>query len=272
MAPSRVWRRSRPTGAGAGTRANAPEAPLLALSGVAKRRADGCGEVVVLENVTFELAAGEAMGVYGQRRSGKSTLLRLAAALETPDAGSVRFAGKEYSRATPGMRARLLRGPIALLSAEDWLPGARETVLDHVATAVGSSALSLREARRRAMGALDDAGVASIAAEDLASGLSAVERARVMLARALVREPLLLLVDEPAPLPSVIERERFCASLRRLARERGVALLVASEELACLQGLPVLASLSGGELCCTREQAKVVQLPRRRAAAAAERS
>jgi zinc transport system ATP-binding protein len=182
------------------------------------------------------------------------------------------FAGREPAALRPGERARLLRGQVALLCSEQWQPSAGETVLDHVATAAGSASLSLRAARRLAMAALDEAGVAGVAAEEPAGGgLSAAERARVLLARALVRDPRLLLVDEPAPLPSLSERERFCAALRELARARGAALLIASEELACLQGLGVLASLSGGELCSTGEPARVVELPRRRVAAAGER-
>jgi ABC-type molybdenum transport system ATPase subunit/photorepair protein PhrA len=97
--------------------------------------------------------------------------------------------------------------------------------------------------------------------------LSPTERARVMLARALVRAPRLLVVDEPAPLPSLLERERFCALLRSVAHERSIALLVASEELSTLQGIAVLASLSAGELCSTEEPGTVVEFPRRRAAA-----
>ena len=70
-----------------------------------------------------------------------------------------------------------------------------------------------------------------------------------MLARALVREPRLLVVDEPAPMPSLGERERFCALLRATPSERGIALLMASEDLAVLQGLAVLGSIADGELC-----------------------
>ena len=58
-----------------------------------------------------------------------------------------------------------------------------------------------------------------------------------MLARALVREPRLLLVDEPAPMPSLRDRERFCATLREVASERGIALLIASEDMSTLQGV-----------------------------------
>lgn len=255
-------------------------APLLSFEGVTRRHGDspsagGPGgeavvtagrEAVVLADVSFELEHGVGMGIYGERRSGKSTLLRIAAGLEDPDAGSVRVQGRELAGMSGDERARLLRGPLAFLSAEAWAPTPGETVMDHVAMSAGSTGLSLRQARRAALSALDRVGAAGVSAEDMACPLSPGERARVLLARAIVRSPLLLIVDEPAPLPSLMERERFRALLRSVARDLGMALLVASEELSSLQGLPVLASLSGGELCCTREPGAVLDFPRRRAA------
>ena len=88
-------------------------APLLSFANGGKRRREGERESVVLENVCFELQPGGTLGIYGQRRSGKSTLLRLAAGLELSDGGSVRFEGRELERMSGGERARLLRGPIA---------------------------------------------------------------------------------------------------------------------------------------------------------------
>ncbi|HTC61082.1 MAG TPA: ATP-binding cassette domain-containing protein [Solirubrobacteraceae bacterium] len=242
-------------------------APLLSFANVGKHRCEGERKTVVLESVSFELQAGSALGIYGQRRSGKSTLLRLAVGLELPDGGSVRFEGRGLESMSGGERARLLRGPIALLTADGWLPSPGETVMDHVAMSAGSAGLSLREARRRALAALDCVGVAGASAEEMTVSLAPDTRARVMLARALVREPRLLAVDEPAPLPALLERERFCALLREVARERSIALLVASEELSALQGIASLASLSAGELCSTEDQGTVVEFPRRRAGA-----
>jgi putative ABC transport system ATP-binding protein len=242
--------------------------PLLAFSAVSKRWRDGGHELVALERVSFALEHGASMGLYGERRSGKSTLLRIAAGVEPADSGGVRFAGRELGSASSIERARLLRGPIALLGGEGWLPSPGETIMDHVAMAAGSAGLSLREARRRALAALECAGVVGSSLQEATASLAPAERARVMLARALVREPRLLLVDEPCPMPNLGDRDRFCALLRTLARERGIALLVASEDMAALQGMDVLACISAGELCSTEQDpATVVQLPRRRSVA-----
>lgn len=243
------------------------DAPLLSFEGVCKRMSEAGRQTLVLDDVSLCLDARSTLGLYGKRRSGKSTLLRLAAGLERPDAGTVRFEGRDLAACSPGARARLLRGPIALLAPEAWMPSAGETVLDHVAVAAGSGGVSLRDARRRALAALDGAGVAGTCMRESAASLAPAERARVMLARALVRDPRLLLVDEPTPMPSLIERDRFCALVRSLARERSIALLVASEDLAALQGLGALASISGGGLCSTEPAGTVVRFPGARAGA-----
>jgi ABC-type cobalamin transport system ATPase subunit len=77
----------------------------------------------------------------------------------------------------------------------------------------------------------------------------------------------LLIVDEPAPMPSLGDRERFCAILRTVTGERGIALLIASEDMATLRGMGALMSISAGELCCSEERGTVVRLRPKRAAA-----
>jgi ABC-type glutathione transport system ATPase component len=242
--------------------------PLLSFVDVSKRFPDGGREIVVLDRVCMEVEAGVAVGLYGARRAGKSTLLRTAAGIERPDSGSVRFDGREMTRMSPSERGRLLRGPIAFVSAADWRANPRERVLDMIATSLGSEGLTMREARRRALAVLDEVGVGASLAEEVTSALSLSDRARVMLARALARRPRLLVLDEPAPLANLGERDRFYALVRATARERELALLLASEEIAALQGFAVLMSIADGRLSSSEGQGTVVQLPRRRGAGA----
>ena len=93
---------------------------LLSFLNVSKRYPDGGREILVLDRASLDLEAGTSVGVYGARRSGKSTLLRLAAGITVPDSGTVRFDGADMARMSTGERGRLLRGAIAYMSAEDW--------------------------------------------------------------------------------------------------------------------------------------------------------
>jgi lipoprotein-releasing system ATP-binding protein len=235
--------------------------PLLSFLNVSKRCLDGEREVQVLDRVSLEIEAGASLGVYGARRSGKSTLLRMAAGIALADAGTVRFEGCDMAQMTARERGRLLRGAIAFMSVNDWRANPGESVVDHVATALGSEGLTMREARSRALSILDRVGIGAAGAQDIAASLSLTERTKVMLARALAREPRLLVLDEPAQMPNLGDRDRFYKLLRSAAEERGMALLVASEEMAALQGVSVLMSIADGELCSTTERGSVVSLP-----------
>jgi ABC-type glutathione transport system ATPase component len=171
------------------------------------------------------------------------------------------------ARMAAGERGRLLRREIAFMAAGDWRTNAGESVVDHVATSLGSEGLTMREARHRALRVLGKVGVSAAGAEEATASLSLDERARVMLARALVREPRLLVLDEPALMPNLSDRDKFYALLRSAASEQDMALLLASEEMAALQGVGVLMSIADGEVCSTEERGTVVSLPRRRVAA-----
>jgi putative ABC transport system ATP-binding protein len=232
---------------------------------VSWRYTDGPDEIALLNEVCFTLRKGEIAGLYGASRSGKSMLLRLACGIECPQQGEVSFDGRDLARLSRRKRTKLLRDEVALVAAETWPPNPKESALDCVAIALGSRGVALRDARRLALVELDRLGVAACS-HDPVIALPTFQRSRVALARALVHRPRMLLVDEPAPLPSISQRERFCALLRELARERGFALLIASEDITALQGVQLLMSISGGRLSFADEGAKVVRLQSRRVA------
>jgi ABC-type multidrug transport system ATPase subunit len=237
--------------------------PLLSFVNVSKRYDNGSREICVLDRVSLDIDAGASVGVFGTRRSGKSTLLRLAAGITLPDSGAIHFQGQDITRIAGRQRGRLLRGEIAYMSTADWRINPGESVVDHVATSLGSMGLTIREARRRAMQALEQVEVGAGGAEEAMTSLPPAARARVMLARALAREPQLLVLDEPALLPNLGDRDRFYALLRSAAGEHSMTLLMASEEMAALQGTRVLMSIANGEVVSTEARGKVVALPTR---------
>jgi ABC-type lipoprotein export system ATPase subunit len=241
----------------------APGAALVCFEQVNKAYPDGRWQISVLERASFAIHRGEHVGIRGPRRSGKSTLLRLAAGIELPDAGRIVFEGQDVSQMSALRRERLLRGAIGMVASNDWRPARGERVVDLVALPLVSDGATLHEARRRARRKLNWVGATDYA-DDFAGALAVGERMRVMLARALVREPRLLLVDEPAVVPSSEERTELYALLRAGASEHGATLVVASEDSEATRGTDVLMSIGRGELLQTgAEPGIVVPFPAR---------
>ncbi len=236
--------------------------PLVAFEDVSKRYTDGERETLALDRASFEIRAGAFVGFYGARQSGKSTLLRLMAGIETPSSGTVRFEGRDLACMSPAERSRILRRRAAFVSPQDWSTSPGQRVVDHVIVACASGGLNLREARRRALLMLAEVGLLE-RAEEPARLLSPPDRMRVMLARALVREPALLLIDEPAVFPSPSDKDAFLAWLRDLVAERRMTLAMASVDMRALQGATEMMSISDGELISTAAQATIVVFPTR---------
>jgi putative ABC transport system ATP-binding protein len=234
---------------------------LLHIRDVSKAYPDGSGKVTVFDKASLEMTAGAHVGVYGRRRSGKSTLMRLAAGIERPDTGSVFFDGHDLSRVSGGGHARLLRSRLAYIAVSDWRPNPGESVVQHLAVSLGGDGRTVREAERRALRELELVGVTTAQAHSLAGQLSMLDRTRVMLARALAREPVLIVVDDPVLTPNTTERDSLYRLLRTVARARGSALLVASDDLPALQGFDVFMSISARELCSSEGSATIVPFP-----------
>jgi ABC-type cobalamin/Fe3+-siderophores transport system ATPase subunit len=237
-------------------------APLLSLTEVTRRYADGQREIAVLDRVSLEIDPGDHVGVWGPRRSGKSTLLRIMAGFEAPDEGTVRFDGHVTTAMSSRERSRLLRGGGVALVSSEWRPQVNRPVVDLVATAAMGGGMTLHLARPRARQALARVGAWEHA--DVRAGrLSLGERIRVGLAAAMVREPRLLLVDEPAVLPSPRESEELYALLRSLGHSADLAVVIASEDLAAIHGSRRTMAVSSGEVRSMDRPGVVLSFPKR---------
>lgn len=236
---------------------------LLSFEGVGKRYRRGRSEVVVLDEVWWTVDPGDWIGVWGERRTGKSTLLELAAGIELADSGVVRLDGNDLAGQSRLARARLLRTDVGLACAPThdlWEATRRKRVVEHVALPLQASGWVGTEAAAAARRMLARVGAAHCA-ELRTYELSLGERTRVGLARALIREPRLLLVDEPAATPSPGEQDEIHELLFSLARETGLTMIVASEEPAMLRGATRIVSLDNGQLLTTDEPGTVVPFP-----------
>ena len=234
---------------------------LLSFQHVSKRDRDGRREVSVLTDVSFDIDAGEYVGLWGVRRSGKSTLLRLAAGIETPDDGAIIFDGNDLAQmGTEERVAQRRRGGIAL-ALLGLSPKGNRPVVEHIAWPVVGFGASWDEAEAVARRVLKRVGASDI--EDARTGeLGSSECVRVELARALAHEPRLLLVDEPAILASPSEARELYALLRLLGRDKGLAVVIASREAHALEGAPRILTVDNGRVRSTDSRRKV--LPFRR--------
>jgi putative ABC transport system ATP-binding protein len=227
---------------------------LLELQGVSKRYHSGQRERSVLGEVNLQIAASELAVVWGARRSGRTTLLRVAAGVQAPDSGSVWFEGKPLDERSIGTGV----GYVAkTLRAKE-----EQGVLDQIGAVLLARGVGVGEARERAREALQRAGGERCAAMKV-SELGGGEALRVAIARTLALGPKVLVVDEPAATVEIAERDDVLALLRSLTRE-GMAVLASTGDAEQLAGADHALTLRDGQLAGQRqgETATVLQLRR----------
>lgn len=203
----------------------------LALDGVTVRR----GARTLLDAVSLTVGEGEAVGLVGASGAGKTTLVRVALALERPSAGRVR-----WGEMTPwGLSPPDLRAARARVAAVVQQPSAsldpRRSIGDSVAEPLLTHASNLDpRARADAVAAvLEEVGLSPGLAARRPTVLSGGEAQRVCVARALIARPSVILLDEPTSALDV-SAAAGVLNLLRAIRRRGTALLVVSHDLAAL--------------------------------------
>ncbi len=217
----------------------------LALEGVSLHYRRGGRHVVgVLAGVSLEVWSGEMVCVWAQRGRGKTALMRLAAGLEEPAVGRVCVDGSDLWALSEHRRSRLMARRVGWVSCTP--PELDVPVLAHVALPLRVAA-ARGEAVGRAREALARVG-AGECEEQRWGSLSDAERAQVALARALVRDPALLVVDDLTMLLRGREADELARLLRELAQERELAVLASVSRMEETEWSDRLGTLSGGEL------------------------
>jgi peptide/nickel transport system ATP-binding protein len=191
----------------------------------------------VVDDVSFQLHAGETLGVVGESGSGKTTAARMALALLRPTSGEVLLHGQQWSALTPAQR-RPLRKRIGVvyqdpLSSFDprWAVG--RIVTDALRT--GSRPPSSRaEARTRAVRLLEQVGLSERHLDVAPLRLSGGQRQRVAIARALAPEPAVIVCDEPVSALDVSIQAQVLDLLTDLQDELGVSYLFISHDLGVI--------------------------------------
>ena len=201
--------------------------PVLELSGIEKCFNRGASrEVTVLHGAELSLDAGKVVALVAPSGAGKSTLLQIAGLLDTPDAGRVVIGGKDMSCADDSTRTMARRCDVGFVyQFHHLLPefsAEENVVLPQLANGTAMS-----EAIARARGLLGRVGLTERGGHRPAE-LSGGEQQRVAICRALANAPQLLLADEPTGNLDPSTSGKIFEVLSILARENGMAALVAT--------------------------------------------
>jgi iron complex transport system ATP-binding protein len=230
-----------------------PQPLALSLAGVTvwELEAHTRRRVPLLTDVSWEVGPSEQWAVLGPNGAGKSTLLDVAAGVRHPSRGAVRILGETLGRADlRELRERI--GHVDVKTEEAFSP--RRTALEVVLTGATGTIQVLADRiggpeRERAASLLVQFGCAAVADHSLAA-CSQGERRRVLLARALMRRPPLLLLDEPADGLDLPGREALLAAVESLAADRPAPAVVTVTHH--LEELPTTTThallLSGGRV------------------------
>lgn len=223
---------------------NGGERGTLALNGITRR----FGDFTAVDNVTFEVGAGELLALVGASGSGKTTTLRIAAGYETPDSGTVTLGGKDITRVPPERRGfGMVFQHYALFP--------HMPVEQNVAFGLEARGVNKVDRLVKARAALASVGLEGAGSRPIQS-LSGGEQQRVALARAMVIEPQALLLDEPLSNLDPTLRQSTRDDLRAMLRRVGVpALFVTHDQEDAFAIADRIALLKKGKLlqCGTPE-------------------
>jgi lipoprotein-releasing system ATP-binding protein len=220
--------------------------PLLSIRGLERTYETGVGPLPVLRGVDLDVQPGEIVGLVGPSGSGKSSLLHAAGLLEHPNAGRITIQGQDCSDLADRERTRVRLGTIGFVyQFHHLLP--EFTALDNVALPQMIAGRTEAAAQARARELLAALGLAERWSHQPAQ-LSGGEQQRVAVARALANAPRLLLADEPTGNLDPHTSEAVFGNLYQLAKETGVACLIATHNFELARHMDRVLALKDGHL------------------------
>ncbi len=180
------------------------------------------GSVRAVDDVSFDVEAGEFFAMLGPSGSGKTTCLRLIAGFETPDAGRVLLDGSDVTLVPPFARD-------VNTVFQDYALFPHMSVLENVAYSLRVRKVSKADQERRAREMLELVQLEGMAKRSPAQ-LSGGQRQRVALARALINQPRVLLLDEPLGALDLKLREEMQIELKNLQRRLGITFVFVTHD------------------------------------------
>jgi ABC-type lipoprotein export system ATPase subunit len=237
---------------------------VLELDGVVKYYRGFGGETIrAVDGVSLAVGAGEIVALHGPSGSGKSSLLMLAAALMAPDAGAIRFDGRDLASLSSSEAADYQRRDVGFVYQSFHLMAGVPAV-ENAAIKLLAGRVPLRQARRTATVWLERVGLGE-RLNHTPDRLSGGERQRVAIARALVNEPRLILADEPTGSLDSKRGAEILELLAGLARAQRAAVLLVTHDPQAAAVADRVCTLRDGKLVVEPPTLAPSVSPRRRA-------
>jgi putative ABC transport system ATP-binding protein len=221
---------------------------VLEVAGVSKTFGSGELAVHALKETSFSVAAGELAALLGPSGSGKSTLLLSISLILEPSAGRIVMNGQEvYNGGWTGIDVRRFRRENIgfIFQSHNLIPFL--TAWENVALVMQLNGAGSRAAARRARELLDYLEIGR-RADSLPANLSGGEQQRVAIGRALANSPPLILADEPTAALDTDRGMKVMGLLRRIARERGSAVIAVTHDRRMIEGFDTAYYLNDGVL------------------------
>jgi putative ABC transport system ATP-binding protein len=219
---------------------------VYTLKNVTKSYRKGRETVTALDGVDAVIGAGEWLAVQGPTGHGKTTLLQILGGLDRPTSGTVELDGKNLGAMPEAQVARVRATAIGFVfqtfNLVPTLPAAQNVEL-----ALAPLRMDAATRRDRVAQALEAVGLAN-RARHLPSELSGGQQQRVGIARALVKEPTVLLADEPTGNLDEGTRDELLALLEKLWQERGLTLVVVTHDTVVARRAQRTAQMTDGKL------------------------
>ncbi|HEX7010897.1 MAG TPA: LPS export ABC transporter ATP-binding protein [Phycisphaeraceae bacterium] len=175
----------------------------------------------VVDRVSFDVSEGEIVGLLGRNGAGKTTSFRMTIGMIQPEEGQVIFNGQDVTRLAMYQRAQRGMGYLA----QEPSVFQRLTVEQNLLAILETRPLTRPQRRQRAQELMDQFDLTKLRNQQ-ARTLSGGERRKLEIARALVTEPSLILLDEPFSGVDPVAVEELQAEIRRLRRDHHIAMLV----------------------------------------------
>ena len=205
-------------------------------------------EVMALQGLELCIEKGELIAIIGKSGSGKSTLLNIIGALERQSAGKIYIDGQDLSNASEKQLEEIRREKIGFV----WQKSSQNlfsymTAVENVESQLYYEKMSKAERRQKALDRLEEVGLLD-KADSYPTELSGGEQQRVAIAAALIRDPQILLADEPTGAVDSKTSDMIQNLFRKLNRDRGITVIIVTHDISLANKVDRVVMISDGRV------------------------